>query len=126
MIYTCRDWNLSLQPRFEFGAAFQRWVKTILPSPAKGEVVAIDGKTSRRADGVGATPLHMVSAFAAGAQLVLGQCATAEKSNEKTAIPERWPNFKSDGLLGLLSGACSIPNQTIESAFAQWFRRKVR
>src|SRR6059058_2049941 len=32
--------------------------------------------------------LHLVSAFAAGAGLVLGQQATAEKSNEKTAIPE--------------------------------------
>ena len=35
-----------------------------------------------------ATLLHLVSAFAAGAGLVLGQRATAEKSNEKTAIPE--------------------------------------
>jgi predicted transposase YbfD/YdcC len=50
-------------------------------------VVAIDGKTSRRSGKVDATPLHLVSAFAAGAGLVLGQIATAEKSNEKTAIP---------------------------------------
>jgi hypothetical protein len=51
-------------------------------------VVAIDGKTSRRSGKVDATPLHLVSAFAAGAGLVLGQRATAEKSNEKTAIPQ--------------------------------------
>lgn len=51
------------------------------------QVVAIDGKTSRRSGGVDATALHLVSAFAAGAGLVLGQRATAEKSNEKTAIP---------------------------------------
>jgi len=38
--------------------------------------------------GVDATALHLVSAFAAGAGLVLAQRATAEKSNEKTAIPE--------------------------------------
>ena len=35
-----------------------------------------------------ATALHLVSAFAAGAGLVLGQRATREKSNEITAIPE--------------------------------------
>jgi len=57
--------------------------------PALGqEIVAIDGKTSRRSGGVDATALHLVSAFAAGAGLVLGQRATAEKSNEITAIPE--------------------------------------
>jgi len=50
--------------------------------------VAVDGKTSRRSGRVDATALHLVSAFAAGAGLVLGQQATAEKSNEKTAIPE--------------------------------------
>ncbi|MBB5063026.1 hypothetical protein HDF15_001366 [Granulicella mallensis] len=50
--------------------------------------MAIDGKTSRRSGKVDGTALHLVSAFAAGAGLVLGQRATAEKSNEKTAIPE--------------------------------------
>jgi predicted transposase YbfD/YdcC len=52
------------------------------------EIVAIDGKTSRRSGGVDATALHLVSAFAAGVGLVLGQRATAEKPNEITAIPE--------------------------------------
>ena len=57
--------------------------------PALGaEIVAIDGNTSRRSGGVDATALHMVSAFAAGTGLELGQRATAEKSNEITAIPE--------------------------------------
>ena len=32
-------------------------------------------------------PLHLVSAFATRQRLVLGQQATAEKSNEITAIP---------------------------------------
>jgi predicted transposase YbfD/YdcC len=71
----------------EFEAAFRRWVSKILPALG-GQVVALDGKTSRRSGGVDATALHLVSAFAAGAGLVLGQRATAEKSNEKTAIPE--------------------------------------
>lgn len=71
----------------QFEAAFRRWVSGVLPA-LEEEIVAIDGKTSRRSGGVDATALHLVSAFAAGAGLVLGQRATAEKSNEITAIPE--------------------------------------
>jgi predicted transposase YbfD/YdcC len=71
----------------QFEAAFRCWVQSILPSLGV-EIVAIDGKTSRRSGGVDATALHLVSAFAAGAGLVLGQRATAEKSNEITAIAE--------------------------------------
>jgi len=53
------------------------------------EVIAIDGKTSRRSHDrrKGRLPLHTVSAWAAGQRLVLGQEAVAEKSNEITAIP---------------------------------------
>ena len=83
----------------QFGQAFQRWVAAALPVLAKGEVVAIDGKTSRRSGKIGGTPLHMVSAFAAGAALVLGQRATAEKSNEKTAIPELLATLMLDGCI---------------------------
>jgi len=72
----------------EFEAAFGRWVGAVLPALGTDTVVAIDGKTSRRSGKVDGTPLHLVSAFAAGVGLVLGQRATAEKSNEKTAIPE--------------------------------------
>jgi hypothetical protein len=83
----------------EFGSAFRRWVSGILPSVGKEEVVAIDGKTSRRSGKVDATPLHLVSAFAAGAGLVLGQRATAEKSNEKIAIPELLATLALDGCI---------------------------
>lgn len=71
----------------QFEAAFRCWVQSLLPALG-AEIVAIDGKTSRRSGGIDATALHLVSAFAAGAGLVLGQRATAEKSNEITAIPE--------------------------------------
>ena len=71
----------------QFEAAFRRWVSGVIPALG-ADVVAIDGKTSRRSGGVDATALHLVSAFAAGAGVVLGQRATAEKSNEITAIPE--------------------------------------
>jgi predicted transposase YbfD/YdcC len=54
------------------------------------EHVAIDGKTLRSSgsDAKGLGMLHLVSAWAADAQLSLGQVAVQGKSNEITAIPE--------------------------------------
>ena len=83
----------------EFGAAFRRWASSIAPQLEKDEVVALDGKTSRRSGKVDGTPLHLVSAFAAGAGLVLGQRATAAKSNEKTAIPELLATLALEGCI---------------------------
>lgn len=83
----------------EFEAAFRRWVGAVLPTLGTEAVVAIDGKTSRRTGKVGATPLHLASAFAAGAGLVLGQRATAVKSNEKTAIPELLATLALEGCI---------------------------
>lgn len=78
----------AMNPR-EFEAAFRRWVGQLVPALGPDAVVAIDGKTSRRSTTKAAAhPLHLVSAFAADIGLVLGQTATAEKSNEITAIPE--------------------------------------
>ena len=57
---------------------------------AAREVIAVDGKTLRgsktASDGTGA--LHLVSAYATEAGLVLAQRAVDGKSNEITAIPE--------------------------------------
>jgi len=57
---------------------------------AAREVIAVDGKTlrgsKRSSDGKGA--LHLVSAYATEAGLVLAQRAVDGKSNEITAIPE--------------------------------------
>ena len=83
----------------EFEAAFRRWASAVIPRLGPDAVVAIDGKTSRRSGGVGATPLHLVSAFAAGAGLVLGQRATAKKSNEKSAIPELLSTLALEGCI---------------------------
>ena len=70
-------------------AAFRSWVGQLVPALAPNAVVAIDGKTSRHSTTkAAANPLHLVSAFAADIGIVLGQTATAEKSNEITAIPE--------------------------------------
>ncbi len=94
----------------EFAAAFLRWVGQGVPALAKDEVVAIDGKTSRRSGKAGATPLHLVSAFAARAGLVLGQRATAAKSNEKTAIPELLATLALEGCIITIDAMGTQPN----------------
>lgn len=71
----------------QFAEAFTQWTQGVRQSLA-GEIVAVDGKTLRRSGGGGRSPVHLVSAWAAGNRLVLGQLRTAEKSNEITAVPE--------------------------------------
>jgi predicted transposase YbfD/YdcC len=72
-------------------AAFQRcftaWTAAL--TKQKAEVIAIDGKTVRRSyQKKGAEePIHVVSAFATGQRMVLGQAKVADKSNEIVAIP---------------------------------------
>ena len=70
-----------------FAAAFAGWVRESWPD--KASLVAIDGKTSRRSHdrSQGAAPLHLVSAFATTARLVLAQEAVPDKANELAAIP---------------------------------------
>jgi len=51
-------------------------------------VVAIDGKTLRGSGYAGHSALHIVSAWACEASMLLGQVQTDKKSNEITAIPE--------------------------------------
>ena len=70
-----------------FAAAFAGWVRESWPD--KASLVAIDGKTSRRSHdrSAGAAPLHLVSAFATTARLVLAQEAVPDKASELAAIP---------------------------------------
>lgn len=82
----------------EFEAAFRRWVVTVIPALGSDTVVAIDGKTSRRTTRkIDHSPLHLVSAFVAGLGIVLGQTATAKKSNKITAIPELLATLAIEG-----------------------------
>src|SRR6202007_651468 len=70
-----------------FQRCFVAWVGKMLGvSP---DVVAIDGKTSRRSADKrrGKAAINMVSAFAARQRLVLGQVKVEDKSNEIIAIP---------------------------------------
>ncbi len=70
-----------------FKSCFLAWVEALRADTP--EVIAIDGKTSRRSHDrrKGRLPLHTVSAWATGQRLILGQESVAEKSNEITAIP---------------------------------------
>ena len=80
--------------------AFRRWTAAIA-TLTKGEVVAIDGKTLRRSfQSADRTAfVHMVSAWAAGNRMVLGQIKTEDKSNEITAIPRLLELLRIEGCL---------------------------
>ena len=54
----------------------------------KRSVIAIEGKTICGSENRGHKAYHVVSAFVAENQITLGEIATAEKSNEITAVPE--------------------------------------
>jgi predicted transposase YbfD/YdcC len=72
-----------------FKERFIEWIESVA-KVTKGEIVAIDGKTLRGSyDKCGnKSAIHMVSAWATNARLVLGQRKVDDKSNEITAIPE--------------------------------------
>ncbi|MGH9567192.1 MAG: ISAs1 family transposase, partial [Candidatus Angelobacter sp.] len=72
-----------------FERCFINWTKALAAS-MEGKLVAVDGKTLRRSfDHAWSKQqaLHLVSAWCGENQLVLGQLAVREKSNEITAIP---------------------------------------
>ena len=74
----------------KFRECFAAWTQSVAQTVSEraGRVIAIDGKTLRRAHDKEQKPLHLVSAFATENRLVLSQQAVADKSNEITAIPE--------------------------------------
>jgi predicted transposase YbfD/YdcC len=73
----------------EFEASFVSWTKAAAEI-SKGEIIAIDGKRLRRShdNTNGKDAIHMVSAWAHDAGVVLGQVKVDDKSNEITAIPK--------------------------------------
>lgn len=75
-----------LDPR-AFQQGFQSWVAAIAENLSIKHI-AIDGKTLCGSASKKLGPLHLVSAWASEHHLSLGQVATAEKSNEITAIPQ--------------------------------------
>jgi predicted transposase YbfD/YdcC len=82
-----------------FSACFTAWVRETWPD--RPDLIAIDGKTSRRSHDRAAdkAPLHLVSAFATTSRLVLGQEAVEEKANETGAIPVLLERLAQGGAL---------------------------
>jgi predicted transposase YbfD/YdcC len=70
-----------------FKARFSAWIEDLRED--EPDLIAIDGKTSRRSHdrSKGRAPLHMAPAWASRQRLVLGQEAVDVKSNEIIAIP---------------------------------------
>jgi hypothetical protein len=86
----CADWLRTVMNRINpelFAACFSSWVAECWPD--RPDLVAIDGKTSRRSHDRknGQKALHLVSAFATNSRLVLGQEAVADSGPLRTAIP---------------------------------------
>ncbi len=105
----CGRWLTILMNRVNpalFSACFTAWVKQCWPD--RPELIAIDGKTSRRSHdrATGAAPLHLVSAFATTSRLVLAQEAVPDKANELAAIPVLLDRLGVDG--GLEGAMVSI------------------
>ena len=76
---------LNALPAKLFAECFTAWVEALRET--EPDLVAIDGKTSRRARRGEGPALHLVSAWASRQRLVLGQEAVAAKGNEITASP---------------------------------------
>lgn len=87
----CEQWLRTLVNRVDpamFGACFEGWIKALWPD--RHDLIAIDGKTSRRTHDKrkNLKALHTLSAYATNAKLVLAQLSVPEKTNEITAIPD--------------------------------------
>jgi predicted transposase YbfD/YdcC len=87
----CERWLRDLVNRIDpilFGHCFQSWIAALWPD--RHDLIAIDGKTSRRTHDKrrGLKALHTLSAYATNARLTLAQLSVPEKTNEITAIPE--------------------------------------
>lgn len=94
---TFRRFYRALNPE-HFQELFRSWIKRLHVRNGDAGVIAIDGKASRHSfDGDG-NMLHMVSAYATEARLVLAQEKVAQKSNEITAIPKliEWLDIKGN------------------------------
>ena len=98
----CGRWMRALVNRVDpvlFGACFDSWIAALWPD--RHDLIAIDGKTSRRTLDTrrGLKALHTLSAYASNARLVLGQVSVPEKANEITAIPDLLDHLAEAGHL---------------------------
>lgn len=97
-----------------FEKGFMEWTARLNDEAGSG-LVAIDGKTIRHSfeKGFNKTPIHMVSAYAVGNKLVLGQLKTEKKENEISVIP------KLLAILNLKNKTVTIDAMGCQKAIAQ-------
>jgi predicted transposase YbfD/YdcC len=129
----CQDWLRVVMNRLDpelFSACFTAWAAELRPEAV--DLVAIDGKTSRRSHdrSTGRKALHLVSAWASNERgrrllrpgLVLGQEAVEEKSNEITAIPLLLERLAIKGALVTIDAIACNPTiaQDINNAGADY------
>ena len=98
----CARWLRALVNRVDpvlFGHCFEDWIKALWPG--RHDLIAIDGKTSRRSHdkAKGLKALHTLSAYATNARLTLAQLSVPEKTNEITAIPDLLDHLAGSGQL---------------------------
>jgi predicted transposase YbfD/YdcC len=98
----CQTWLRALVNRVDpvlFGRCFEDWIRALWPG--RHDLIAIDGKTSRRTHDKrkGLKALHTLSAYATNARLTLAQLSVPEKTNEITAIPELLDHLAETGQL---------------------------
>jgi predicted transposase YbfD/YdcC len=98
-----------------FQVCFVSWVQAV-EKVTKGQIVAIDGKALRRSHdrSLGKEALHMVSAWASGSGLVLGQMKVDDKSNEIPAVPELLEMLEIEGCIVTLD-ALHCQTKTVET-----------
>jgi predicted transposase YbfD/YdcC len=98
----CERWLRTLVNRVDpltFGICFEGWIHALWPG--RHDLIAIDGKTSRRTHHKrkGLKALHTLSAYATNARLTLAQLSVPEKANEITAIPDLLDHLAEVGQL---------------------------
>jgi predicted transposase YbfD/YdcC len=96
----------ALDPR-QFLECFRRWVQPLCESLGL-KLIAIDGKSNRATldRKKHKNPLHVISAWASEAHLLLGQMAVDEKSNEITAVPQLLELLDLHGAIVTLDALC--------------------
>jgi predicted transposase YbfD/YdcC len=111
---TYRRFFRAIDPK-NFQSKFIEWVESL--GVIDKNIIAIDGKTSRRSFDNDKKPLHLISAFASEARIVLAQKKVNTKTNEITEIPEllSWLDLKGS-IVTIDAMGCQkqIANQIIE------------
>lgn len=91
---------------------FRNWVQAEYQIE-KGEIISLDGKTLCGSRDDNYNYIHMISAWANNAGIVLGQMRVDEKSNEIPAVPELLDLIEAEGCV-FTSDAMSCQKKTVE------------